>query len=121
MEKSCVIQRLERIEKWTEQLERGHSVDMIYLDFPKSLIQFHKRVIKCKYMFLWLDQNLRHYDQISGRRFWRLKTDFHLDRNTLPMWWIEKKFRCNWLVIGPECLKFSLRFELRTEWKIALR
>ena len=50
-----------------------------------------------------------------------LKANFHLRRDDLAMRLIEKKFRCNWRVIGAEYFKSSLWLELRTEWKLALR
>ena len=34
--KSCMTQLLESIEKWTELLDQGYSVDVIYLNFQKA-------------------------------------------------------------------------------------
>ena len=35
-ERSCVTQLLESIEKWTEMIEQGYSVDVVYLNFQKA-------------------------------------------------------------------------------------
>ena len=37
-ERDCMTNLLTCMEKWTEFLERGDSVDVIYTDFPKPLI-----------------------------------------------------------------------------------
>ena len=50
-----------------------------------------------------------------------VRADFHLGHNDLTMQCVEKTFRYDWHVIGVEYLKSSLRFELRTKWKLALR
>ena len=35
--RSCLTNLLEPFESWTEDVEKGYSVDVIFLDFRKSL------------------------------------------------------------------------------------
>ena len=50
--KSCVTQLLESIEKWTELLDQGYSVDVIYLDFQKAFDSVpHERLLKKIYVY----------------------------------------------------------------------
>ena len=58
---SCVTQLLEVIEKWSEILEEGGSVDCIYLDFAKAFDTVpHQRLTKKLYSY-GIRGNLLHW------------------------------------------------------------
>ena len=69
--KSCVTQLLETIEKWTELLDQGYSVDVIYLDFQKAFDSVpHQRLLKKIYgygirgnLYNWIEDFLTHRRQ----------------------------------------------------------
>ena len=69
--KSCVSQLLESTEKWTEVLDQGYSVDVIYLDFQKAFDSVpHQRLLKKIYgygikgnLYNWIDDFLTHRRQ----------------------------------------------------------
>ena len=45
--RSCTLQLLEVIDKWTEALDRGYDVDCIYTDFQKAFDKVpHQRLIR---------------------------------------------------------------------------
>ena len=66
--KSCVTQLLESIEKWTELLDQGYSVDVIYLDFQKAFDYVpHQRLLKKIHgygirgnLYNWIEDFLTH-------------------------------------------------------------
>jgi len=44
--KSCLTNLLEAFENWTELLDEGHSIDIIYLDYRKAFDTVpHKRLL----------------------------------------------------------------------------
>ena len=68
--KSCVTQLLESIQKWTELLDQGDSVDVIYLDFQKAFDSVpHQRLLKKIYGY-GIRGNLYNsiYDFLTNRR-----------------------------------------------------
>ena len=61
LERSCMTQLLVRVERWTELLDGGDPVDVIYLDFRKAFDTVpHRRLIK----------KLEAYDIKSGLLTW---------------------------------------------------
>ena len=46
--RSCTTHLLEVLDKWTEALEQGDSVDAIYIDFPKAFdtVQHQRLLVK---------------------------------------------------------------------------
>ena len=69
--KSCVTQLLESIETWTEFLDQGYSVDVIYLAFQKAFDSVpHQRLLKKIYgygirgnLYSWIEDFLTHRRQ----------------------------------------------------------
>ena len=48
--RSCMIQRLETLEKWTDLLDQNFSIDVIYLDFQKAIDTIpHQRLLSKVY------------------------------------------------------------------------
>ena len=41
--RSCVTQLIETIEEWTQMLDKGNSVDAVYLDFVRLLTQWRTK------------------------------------------------------------------------------
>ena len=68
--RSCTTPVLEVLDKWTEAIEQGDSVDAIYLDFPCSfaiwicsILRNLPNIVQSKYMLIMLDVSVNIYNQ----------------------------------------------------------
>ena len=57
--RSCLTNLLETFESWTEDVDKGYSVDVIFLDFQKALIKCRKKDY-CK-SFLHMELKAKYY------------------------------------------------------------
>ena len=51
--RSCLTNLLETFESWTEDVDQGHSVGVIYLDFLKAFDKGPKKEVVAETMCLW--------------------------------------------------------------------